>query len=211
MLNVRRIPRLVDWAEPLINSQEQPCRLLNTAAVFATNAREKWTETRQFAPRIVTRRTLRLNVCMKRFVTCHHRATSGETKKLNLPTQTFRAWANSQLRVRNVKMEKSLAESFHDGLMLIALVEVLTGEKCQGKYHKVPEKDIHKMENITIAIEFLSKFVKVNVNSNGTCSMSEKKRGPASLLTPRSRYLARKPQGHSWSCVAFDPDLPGRR
>jgi len=63
-------------------------------------------------------------------------------------------------------MEKPLNESFHDGLMLIALVEVLSGEKCHGKYHKVPEKDIHKMENITIAIEFLSKFVKVNVNSN---------------------------------------------
>jgi len=52
--------------------------------------------------------------------------------------------------------------------MLIALVEVLSGEKCQGKYHKVPEKDIHKLENITIAIEFVSKFVRpLNVNSNG--------------------------------------------
>jgi len=83
-----------------------------------------------------------------------------------LHEKTFRAWANSQLRQLNVKMEKPLNESFHDGLMLIALVEVLSGEKCQGKYHKIPEKDIHKMENITIAIEFLSKFVKVNVNSN---------------------------------------------
>jgi len=83
-----------------------------------------------------------------------------------LHEKTFRAWANSQLRVRNVKLENSLAESFHDGLMLIALVEVLSGEKCQGKYHKVPEKDIHKLENITIAIEFLGKFIQVNVNSN---------------------------------------------
>jgi len=64
-----------------------------------------------------------------------------------------------------VKLEETLDKSFHDGLMLIALLEVLTGEKCQGKYHKVPEKDIHKIENISIAIEFLSKFVKVNVNS----------------------------------------------
>ena len=67
-----------------------------------------------------------------------------------------------------MKLEQSLAESFQDGLMLIALVEVLSGEKCHGKYHKVPEKDIHKLENITIAIEFVSKFVRpLNVNSNG--------------------------------------------
>jgi len=83
-----------------------------------------------------------------------------------LHEKTFRAWANSQLRALNVKMDKPLNEAFHDGLMLIALVEVLSGEKCTGKYHKIPEKDIHKMENITIAIEFVSKFVKVNVNSN---------------------------------------------
>jgi len=82
-----------------------------------------------------------------------------------LHEKTFRAWANSQLRQRNVKMEETLDKSFHDGLMLIALLEVLTGEKCQGKYHKTPEKDIHKIENIAIAIEFLSKFVKVNINS----------------------------------------------
>jgi len=45
------------------------------------------------------------------------------------------------------------------------LVEVLSGEKCAGKYHRAPEKDIHKLENITIALEFLKKFVSVNVNS----------------------------------------------
>jgi len=83
-----------------------------------------------------------------------------------LHEKTFRAWANSQLRQRNVKLENSLAESFTDGLMLIALVEVLSGQKCTGKYHKDPEKDIHKLENITIALEFVSKFVQVNVNSN---------------------------------------------
>jgi len=84
-----------------------------------------------------------------------------------LHEKTFRAWANSQLRTRNLKIETSLADSFHDGLMLINLVEVLSGEKCTSDYHKAGTltKDIHKLENITLALEFLSKFVKVNVNS----------------------------------------------
>jgi len=82
-----------------------------------------------------------------------------------LHEKTFRAWANAQLRSRNLKIENTLADCFHDGLMLINLVEVLSGEKCTGKYHRVPEKDIHKLENITIALEFLKKYVSVNVNS----------------------------------------------
>lgn len=100
------------------------------------------------------------------------------------PHKTFRAWANSQLRQRNIKLEQSLAESFTDGLMLIALVEVLSGKKCTGKYHVHPEKDIHKLENITIAIEFVSQFVQVNVNSNGKFILAPR------LLFPRStRYM----------------------
>lgn len=89
-----------------------------------------------------------------------------EQEIARLHEKTFRAWANSQLRRRNVKIETSLAESFHDGLTLIALLEVLSGEKCQSKYHKEPEKEIQKLENITIAIEFLKKFIpNVNVGS----------------------------------------------
>eukprot|EP01087_Luapelamoeba_hula_P014168 TRINITY_DN410_c0_g1_i1.p1 TRINITY_DN410_c0_g1~~TRINITY_DN410_c0_g1_i1.p1 ORF type:complete len:534 (+),score=148.52 TRINITY_DN410_c0_g1_i1:95-1696(+) len=87
----------------------------------------------------------------------------GEIARLH--EKTFRAWANSQLRRRNLKIENSLAESFHDGLMLLNLVEVLSGEKCTAKYHREPEKDIHRLENITIAVEFLKKFVQVNVSS----------------------------------------------
>jgi hypothetical protein len=82
--------------------------------------------------------------------------------------QTFRAWANSQLRRRNVKIETTLDKSFHDGLMLITLVEVLSGEKCASKYHKDPEKEIQKIENISIAIDFLKKFIpNINVSSKG--------------------------------------------
>jgi DNA segregation ATPase FtsK/SpoIIIE-like protein len=54
--------------------------------------------------------------------------------------------------------------------MLINLVEVLSGEKCTAKYHREPEKDIHRLENITIAIEFLKKFIQLNVSSQDILS-----------------------------------------
>eukprot|EP01087_Luapelamoeba_hula_P000809 TRINITY_DN1059_c0_g1_i1.p1 TRINITY_DN1059_c0_g1~~TRINITY_DN1059_c0_g1_i1.p1 ORF type:complete len:531 (+),score=150.75 TRINITY_DN1059_c0_g1_i1:111-1703(+) len=95
--------------------------------------------------------------------TVDRKRKEGETARLH--EKTFRAWANSQLRRRNLKLEKSLADSFHDGLMLINLLEVISGEKCTAKYNRSPEKDIHRLENITIAIDFVKKFVQVNISS----------------------------------------------
>jgi len=89
-----------------------------------------------------------------------------EAEIARLHEKTFRAWANSHLRRRNVKIEDSLDKGFHDGLLLITLVEVLTGENCGLKIHKNPEKDIQKHENIAIAIEFLKKKIpNINVGS----------------------------------------------
>ncbi|KAL6068602.1 Alpha-actinin-4 [Balamuthia mandrillaris] len=82
-----------------------------------------------------------------------------------LHEKTFKAWMNAQLRQRSLKIQGDLQEELADGLMLINLMEILSGEKCTSKYHAKPTKEIQKSENLAIAIEFIQKFVKVSISS----------------------------------------------
>jgi hypothetical protein len=87
----------------------------------------------------------------------------------NKTTQTFKAWINAQLRVRNIKIEGELKDDLKDGLALINLMEVLSGEKCPEKYNTKITLDMHRIENTTIAINFITKHVgKLSVSSTGT-------------------------------------------
>jgi hypothetical protein len=59
-----------------------------------------------------------------------------------------------------------LKDELADGLVLINLVEILSGERCPEKYNPKPTLEIHKLENVTIAINFIQKFVKVSISAN---------------------------------------------
>lgn len=48
--------------------------------------------------------------------------------------QTFTAWCNSHLRKAGTQIE-NIEEDFRDGLKLMLLLEVISGE-CQGVYDK---------------------------------------------------------------------------
>lgn len=82
-------------------------------------------------------------------------------------TQTFTAWCNSHLR----KLNKQISEievDFHDGLLLMALLEVISGERLPK-----PEKGrlrFHKIANVNKALDFVaSKGVKlVSIGAEGT-------------------------------------------
>lgn len=73
--------------------------------------------------------------------------------------KTFTAWCNSHLR----KLNKQISEievDFHDGLLLMALLEVISGERLPK-----PEKGrlrFHKIANVNKALDFVaSKGVKL--------------------------------------------------
>jgi len=84
-----------------------------------------------------------------------------------LHEKTFKAWINAQLRVRNLKIEGELKDDLKDGLVLINLMEILSGEKCPEKYNTKITLDMHRIENTTIAINFITKHVgKLSVASN---------------------------------------------
>ena len=59
-------------------------------------------------------------------------------------------------------------------LMLIALIETLSGESVTQRYHKNPHLDIQKIENCSIAIDFIKKFMRVNVSAKGIFLLSWK-------------------------------------
>lgn len=73
--------------------------------------------------------------------------------------QSFTAWVNSHLDKVGMHVD-DLADGFKDGLKLIKLVEVLSGEKLRK-----PEKGkmrLHHIQNINIALEAIaSKGVRV--------------------------------------------------
>ncbi|KAL7980773.1 hypothetical protein Chor_001927 [Crotalus horridus] len=74
-------------------------------------------------------------------------------------TQTFTAWCNSHLRKAGTQIE-NIDEDFRDGLKLMLLLEVISGERLPK-----PERGkmrVHKINNVNKALDFIaSKGVKL--------------------------------------------------
>lgn len=96
-----------------------------------------------------------------------------------LLAQAFTAWLNSHLRKREIQVE-DITKDFEDGLSLIAVMEVdccatkgrgsslkvmrclqLLTHESVGKYKKEPKNQIHKMNNLNIALALARKHVRV--------------------------------------------------
>lgn len=60
-----------------------------------------------------------------------------------------------------------VTSDFADGLLLIQLVEVLSNQSCPLKYNKAPRMVIQQVENVSVALQFINRFTKVNVNPQG--------------------------------------------
>ncbi|XP_010216953.1 PREDICTED: alpha-actinin-4 [Tinamus guttatus] len=75
------------------------------------------------------------------------------------PPRTFTAWCNSHLRKAGTQIE-SIDEDFRDGLKLMLLLEVISGERLPK-----PERGkmrVHKINNVNKALDFIaSKGVKL--------------------------------------------------
>lgn len=68
--------------------------------------------------------------------------------------QAFTSWVNSVLAERSLILDRDIDCAFDDGLMLIPLVEILTGGHCP-KHTSKPTMRVHKLSNIELAFNML--------------------------------------------------------
>ncbi|XP_047194519.1 filamin-C isoform X3 [Hippoglossus stenolepis] len=69
---------------------------------------------------------------------------------------TFTRWCNEHLKVMNKRIS-DLQKDLGDGLKLIGLLEVLSQKKMYRKYHNRPNFRQMKLENVSVALEFLER------------------------------------------------------
>ncbi|KAM7367447.1 hypothetical protein PAMP_015347 [Pampus punctatissimus] len=69
---------------------------------------------------------------------------------------TFTRWCNEHLKCINKRIN-DLQKDLSDGLKLIGLLEVLSQKKMYRKYHSRPNFRQMKLENVSVALEFLER------------------------------------------------------
>lgn len=69
---------------------------------------------------------------------------------------TFTRWCNEHLKCINRSIT-DLQKDFGDGLKLIGLLEVLSQKKMYRKHHNRPNFRQMKLENVSVALEFLDR------------------------------------------------------
>ncbi|KAH0785097.1 C2 domain containing protein [Histomonas meleagridis] len=79
--------------------------------------------------------------------------------KVDLQYQTrqvtvFSRWVANILKERNINF-KDITTEFHDGVNLVNLVELLTGEKLKAKWSRQPTRDIQMLENCNLAVKHI--------------------------------------------------------
>ena len=91
-----------------------------------------------------------------------------------LPPQTFTAWCNSHLRKVGIQI-KELDSDFRDGLNLLKLLELISGEKITPA-EKRGKMRVHKIANVGKALSFIaSKGVKLaGIGAEGKWLMMER-------------------------------------
>lgn len=86
---------------------------------------------------------------------------------------TFTRWANEHLKTVS-KNVGNLESDLSDGLRLISLIEVLSG-KPLPKHNKRPNFRSQKLENVSVALEFLEKAEGIRIVNIGKCIRPLKK------------------------------------
>lgn len=70
----------------------------------------------------------------------------------------FTGWVNAQLK-KTGKQVKSLEKDLGDGLVLIELLEIISGEPFPSRYEKTPNHRIKKVGNVGQALKFIEVFI----------------------------------------------------
>ena len=95
-------------------------------------------------------------------------AIDAEWKRIQ--KKTFTRWCNEHLKKLDNKdyLIGELGEDFSDGLRLILLLEVLSQRKV-GRYNKKPRVHAQRMENIELALDFITKKENIYLVNIGMC------------------------------------------
>lgn len=88
---------------------------------------------------------------------------------------TFTRWCNEHLKSMNKRIS-DLQKDLSDGLKLIGLLEVLSQKKMYRKYHCRPNFRQMKLENVSVALEFLERE-HIKLVSIGECGSACAERG----------------------------------
>jgi filamin len=80
---------------------------------------------------------------------------------------TFTRWANEHLKLVNRRIE-DLQYDLSDGLNLISLIEVLSHKKLP-KYNRKPQFRSQKLENVSVALNFLENVEHIRLVNIGEC------------------------------------------
>ena len=91
------------------------------------------------------------------------RQLEGEWKRIQ--KKTFTRWCNERLKVQGMQID-DLATDLTDGVKLIVLLELLS-QKPFGKYNKKARIHAQRMENIDMALDFITRKEKVRLVNIG--------------------------------------------
>lgn len=95
-------------------------------------------------------------------------AIDAEWKRIQ--KKTFTRWCNEHLKKQGPDhIIDEIGNDFSDGLCLILLLEALSQKKV-GKYNKKPRVHAQKMENLTLALDFIKKKEGIYLVNIGKCS-----------------------------------------
>ena len=79
--------------------------------------------------------------------------------------KTFTRWCNEQLKIIEVSIE-DLSKDLINGVILITLLEILS-QKRIGRYNKKPRIHAQRMENVDMALDFITKTEKIRLVNIG--------------------------------------------
>ena len=88
-----------------------------------------------------------------------------DSSRTQIQFNTFTRWINEQLKPVNKQID-DLQSCFNDGLSLIYLIEILSNKKLP-RINKKPLLRLHKLENISIALDFLENVERIKIINIG--------------------------------------------
>jgi len=92
--------------------------------------------------------------------------------------QAFTSWFNSVLAKRDLKIENIEAD-LCDGVALLSFLEISNNKKMLQSWNKRPQMRVHKIENQSIALNYITNDMKVRLVGIGAEGMY-----PHPLLIP---------------------------
>ena len=84
----------------------------------------------------------------------------------NIQKRAFCRWANEHLRASGLEIG-DLATDLGDGVVLIRLVEALSGVAIPQRYNAHPTSRTQRLENVTVCLRFLERQQRVRIVNIG--------------------------------------------